>query len=331
MNALAYTPERVRSPSGLRIDVAVLFIAGALLSLASGYRWFGEGRDYSNYADFYAGLGPFTYFRDERFEPLFVTSAWLSKYVFFVEFQIFISGLVALSLWIKLRLIYKNTEWPFLACITYLMTFYFLHEYTQIRQALAIAFGLLSIQSYLRRDFIGSLIYIGIGIMFQSSVAVLGIGVAVFNLVAMGWIGALIGLVAVAKLVSINYGGLASFAIDYIPYLTAYIDDVIDSQPLNIVSGPNIGFFVMLMIATPAVKIVDRRRVMYLIMCLLAVVSFLAFRDFPVLAQRFRDLFGVFGILLAFSFPARTYGGLAGTVIFISGAWSLYRLTDLLQ
>lgn len=303
-----------------------------MLSVASGYRWFGFGRDYILYLQFYDNLGVENFFRDDRFEPMFVATAWTFKYLLQAEFQIFITMLVALSLGIKLRLIYRLTRWPLLACLTYLMMFYVLHEYTQIRQSLAIAFGLLSIDSYIRRRFVRSLVFIVIGMLFQSSIAVLGLGVILFNLLVLGRVGAAIGLVAIVSVVpTVTSVSGALFIASYVPNFSVYVTDVLQYQPLNIASGPNILFAAMLVVLTPLVSPADRARMMYLIMCLLAAVSFVALLDFPVLAQRFRELYAVFGILLAFSFQWRSFGMVGALLMLLSGGWSLYRVGDLLQ
>lgn len=331
MTAATAATSPVHSTSGLRLDVALLAVLWMLLSVASGYRWFGLGRDYILYLQFYENLGPDNFFRDDRFEPLFVASAWISKYLLHAEFQFFITMLVALSLGIKLRLIYRLTQWPLLACLTYLMMFYVLHEYTQLRQSLAIAFGLLSIDSYIRRRFVRSLLFIGIGMLFQFSIGVLGLGVLLFQLLVVGRFGMAIGIVGIASVVPLvtSISG-ALFIASFVPNFSVYVTDVLQYQPLNLASAPNILFAAMLLVVTPLVSPTDRARMMYLIMCLLAAVSFVALLDFPVLAQRFRDLYAVFAILLAFSFHWRSFGMIAALLMMLSGAWSLYRVGDIL-
>lgn len=331
MNAAVHDYAPAQSSSGLRLEVAVLAILWLTLSVASGYRWFGPGRDYIYYSEFYANLAAGNYFYDERFEPLFVATAWVFKYLLFSEFQLFIAVLVAVALGIKLQLIYRLTRWPFVACITYLMMFYALHEYTQIRQSLAIAFGLLSIHCYLERRFVWSLAWIAVGALFQSSIVVLGIGVLLFNLLALGRVAVGLGVLAVAALAgSVTSISSVLFLSAIVPNFSVYVLDALQYEPLNLASGPNLLFVAMLAVAAPLIGPSDRQRMMYLIMCLLAVVSFVVLIDFPVLAQRFRDMYAVFGILLAFSFPRRSFGTLSGALMLLAGCWSLSKVGDIL-
>lgn len=318
--------------TAVRLDAALLAAVWLLLSVASGYRWFGPGPDYLVYQQFYGSLSLDNFYRDERFEPLFVASAWVFKYLLRSEFQLFITVLVSLSLAIKLRLIYRRTRWPLLAGLTYLMIFYMLHEYTQIRQALAIAFGLLSIEAYIERRYVRSLLFIGLGVMFQSSVAILGLGVLLSNFLVLGRLGAALGLTGIAYVAPLatTIGG-ALFIARFFPAFSIYVGDFLQYEPLNLASGPNILFAAMLTVTIPLVSATDRPRMMYAIMCLLAVVAFVVLLDFPVLAQRFRDIYAVFGILLAFSFPLRSFGSLAVILTIVSGLWSLSRVSDILQ
>ena len=331
MTAATQTDAPPRSASGVPIDVAVLAVAWLLLSVASGYRWFGPGRDYVIYAEFYSTLGPGDDFTTHRFEPLFMASAWLFKFVLAADVELFLSALIALALGIKLTLIYRLTRLPFLACLTYLASYYILHDYTQLRQAVAIAFGLLSIDQYVRGRLLPSLIFIVIGALFQSSILVLGLGVLVFNALKLGPLGAAAILFAIVELFSL----VSSFAaIDLLtlvnPDFSVHVDDFVNSTPLNVASGPNVAFAAMLLITAPLISLKDRRQTMNLVMCLMAVVVFLTLSEFPTLAQRFRDVFAVFGILLAFSFPPRSFGSIAAAIMMISSLWVLYRADDVL-
>ena len=113
------------------------FLLILFLSIIVSYKVFGFDLDYSNY------LNSFNFSFDNK-EPIFnfieIIVKWLnldfSAYLFLVSF---------ISLSLKFYFFKKYGGYPILTILCYLSTFFWLHEYTQIRASLAIGFSLIFI------------------------------------------------------------------------------------------------------------------------------------------------------------------------------------------
>ncbi|MFQ3666814.1 MAG: EpsG family protein, partial [Sphingomonadaceae bacterium] len=128
---------------GLSPGAGLSVLVAGLLAMASGYRWFGEGRDYGDYLIFWSDIGSISLLPQSRFEPGFTWMAWAFKNLG-ADYGLFASFLVLVSLGIKFAVFYRQTRWPLAAVACYLGMFFFVHEYTQLRMAVALAFALLA-------------------------------------------------------------------------------------------------------------------------------------------------------------------------------------------
>ena len=168
-----------RPASGLSLEVATATLLLLILAVAAGERWFGFGRDYLFYTEFYDRLGVATGLTGERFEPGFTAGAWLFKYGLGLPYAAYATVLVGGALAAKFTLFFRHCDQPLLACLVYCAAFYPLHEYTQIRIAVALAFGMTgAVAAVQGRPIIGGLLILA-GATFQSSEIVIGIGVAI--------------------------------------------------------------------------------------------------------------------------------------------------------
>ena len=158
-----------------------LLLIWLFFSFAAGYHWFGEGRDYSEYLSFYSGLESKSFWVNIRFEPGFTFFAWVFKFYLGASYSTFYLVLVSLALGLKLHLIWRYTNSPVLAALAYLMLFYPLHEYTQIRVAVAMGFAYLAIHEGLQRKIYNALILLLLALFFHYSVVVLIVSASLFS------------------------------------------------------------------------------------------------------------------------------------------------------
>lgn len=153
----------------------VLVAAWALLSLAAGFRWLGNSRDYYEYLYYYNTMPDVFFFKDTRFEPGFHILAWVSKKILNIGYDYFALGLVSFSLGVKFYLFRKHLRYPLLAAATYVAIFYPNHEYTQLRAAFALALGYAAIHLLLNHKLLKGIGLLALGVAFHYSVIVLGV------------------------------------------------------------------------------------------------------------------------------------------------------------
>lgn len=296
-----------RAAKALSLEAAIAVALALFLAVAAGNRWFGDGRDYLYYFEFYERLGLATNFTEERFEPGFTAGAWLFKFGLGLPYSAYATTLVAGALASKFALFFRYCNQPLLACLIYCAAFYPLHEYTQIRIAVALAFAMPgAIVAVLGRPVRGGLIILA-GATFQSSVLVVGVGVGIalllrLNLAVLFLLLGIVALVAQALVPEDPIGFLTAFnpmAQDYLAQLDAVIP--------NIFSVPIITTTIIIVSLLPFVLMEnDRLSSMSYVMCLLSVVTFLLLREIPAFAHRFREVFAVFAIIMVFA--GRTTG-----------------------
>lgn len=108
-----------------------------LLSMAVSFKVFGFDLDYNNYFNAFK----FSFDNKEPFHDFIeIVVKWLN-----LDFKSYIFLVTFISLSLKFYFFKKYSQYPELTIICYLMTFFWLHEYTQIRASLAIGFSLIFI------------------------------------------------------------------------------------------------------------------------------------------------------------------------------------------
>ena len=286
---------------GISLEKALPVLLIVLLAAAGGGRWFAEGRDYSAYVEFYDRLGLATNIADERFEIGYSAGAWVFKMILGLPYAVYASVLVGLALTVKFTCFYRYCDRPLLACLVYCASFYPLHEYTQIRIAVALAFGLIGCLASTRGRLVEAAIWIAIGALFHTSELVLGLGVGLAVLIRLPWRLATSYIMAV--LVTIYF----VFPTDPIslltianPFAREYIEGISDDVP-NLIAVENVVIAVSILLCYPAVSNTrDRVLTLSYIMLLLAMLFFMVLVDVPAFAFRFRELFAIFGLIVVF-------------------------------
>lgn len=124
----------------------IIIFASLFLCLFSGFQLFGKNVDYKGYIQIFGEIR-----NRNSTEPLFSFARMINDFVFnssvssiFLLFSLF-------SIMVKIRQIYYFTENDLcfmMALFFYCITFFFLHEYTQIRAATAIAIYWTALNDY---------------------------------------------------------------------------------------------------------------------------------------------------------------------------------------
>ena len=319
----AASPYFGLKPVGLSLSTGPLVLLWGVLALAGGFRWFGDGLDYGEYISFYDQLGPFNPIGQTRFEPSFTLLAWLFKLAG-APYGLFATSLVGLSLGIKFVLIQRHTQWPLLASLCYVALFYFLHEYTQIRAAVAIAFGLLASVSFARGDKVRAALWLLVGATFQSSVLALGLGFALYMALASATSLIFVAAAALLGAMLVADVSLLDLASTFNPLVISYVENAGDFETPNKYS-PAVLLLVaaILFAARPALRSSDTFWKLSLLMCVLALASFFALFDIAIIANRMLQLFSVYVIFLSFQFRAFEVSALAGGATLLNAAWAL--------
>ena len=166
-------PRRVAFEAGRQAQTAALIVAWLLLTCAAGFRWLGDSRDYLQYLAYYDQIPPYLSFNYTRFEPGFHVCAWFARTYLNLEYDYFVLIVAGVSLAIKFHLFRKYLRYPLLAVITYAAIFYPVHEYTQIRIGIALAFGYLTIHNLYEKRYLWGAIWFVPAYLFHTSAIVL--------------------------------------------------------------------------------------------------------------------------------------------------------------
>jgi hypothetical protein len=284
---------------------AILSIS-ALAGIAAGYRWFGYGRDYYDYLIAYAGVETTFSVSYSRFEPAYNALSWVFKTILNVEYETFTSVLIAVALTIKLYLINRYLRYAALATIVYFLFLYPLHEYTQVRVALGIAFGFWGLHLFLARRWLLGLLCFTIAILFHYTMIVFVAGMTVAVLIRnRRWVivGTLFGLIVLALSESLlNF--VTTFAGLFSPIATFYTQQVargLLADDVNLFATVNLMLYASLISALLFRWFnEDRYRRINVLLALISVLIMVLFVTLPVFAHRLREVFAFAFILFAF-------------------------------
>lgn len=281
-----------------------------MLALASGRGWLGLGRDYLEYVDYYQRIPPFFSFQDTRFEPGFHLVAWVFANILGLPFWSFAFAVVLAALAVKAYLFRRYLNYPVAAMVVYLATFYPNQEYTQIRAAAAISFGMLAIHLFFGRRFIIAAAVAAFAFTFHYSIVLLFGGFAVAyalrrnlpSLVAVGMIGVLMAGVMLSG------GGLNNVIITWFstlnPLVGNYVDNIAEINAASIWSVNNLIVIAIFGAAVAGSWLSDSRyRKCFTIMFGLSVVFVIVLGQSPIIAVRAKEMLLVSVVFAAFRYP----------------------------
>lgn len=291
-----------RKVSSRPLSDAALVVLWLFLSFASGQLLFGTSRDYYDYIIYYESIPPTFSLLDTRFEPGFHAFAWIFRNWFRADLNALIYFLAAVSLAIKFSLFRNYLQHPLVAVILYTILFFPIHEYTQYRVGVSLAFGYWAVHLLLDRRFAWAGLLFAVSISFHYSSTLLLIAATGGLLVR--------GRLAVAAIIAAAAIGAALIA-----QLRFLIEDVFNTlNPLSgsyldntaMIEGVTLGSVNnLLLIAAIACYIAagyysrSRYHALFLTMTIASLVPIALLPDAPVIAQRSKEVLFVAVIFLA--------------------------------
>ena len=298
----AYEPRTAVQMSGAHAQTVALVILWLVLTLATGFRWLGESRDYLEYLAYYETIPPYLFTNVSRFEPGFQLLAWLFRNPLDLDYDYLVLVVSGVALGIKFWLFRKYLKYPLLAAATYVAIFFPVHEYTQIRVALALSLAYLSIHQMMERRYVWAGVWFAVSFVFHTSTIVLPLGYFATRLIK--------GPLA---LVLLALGGAVLFYFadplrDLIvqlfsamnPLLRSYADNLL----METVSLTSINTLLMVAIAASAVVTgwftLSRYHATFLLLFIGAIVAIAVLAPSPIFATRIRDVLLVSVIFMTY-------------------------------
>lgn len=281
---------------------AILLFSCAVLSIMAGYQWFGDSPDFENYLYYYTTIGEFFNFADSRFERGFQAVCWLWVKAG-LSFSSLYVVLVGTSLGIKFFLFKKYLRSPILAAITYVLGFYLLHEYTQIRAAVGISLALFAVHQMLNRKWFSFVIFSILGMLFHYSV----IAISLTALISMRIRGRAVVAIAViffaagSAMLPVIQDLLVSTFSTLNPLTTAYVYNDLNISSANIFSVASVltlGTIIWYVILPDGLKTNYTR--VFFGLALASYFSLVMLRESLELALRLRDVLQVGIVFLVF-------------------------------
>jgi hypothetical protein len=313
----------------IRVQPAVVIAAllAILLSLAAAFRWFGTGRDYGGYLNYYNQIGATGMPRGSRMEPGFAYGAWFFKNCLGAGFPVYYALLVGLSLALKFRLLLKYATAPLFAIGVYILLLYPLHEYTQLRIAFGIAMIFTAIDLYFDNHRFAAALSCLTAILFHSSTLiflVVAIGVRfvvnrrpVFVMALIAAAGTAISL-AVAKI-----GGLLQAQS---LMLEKYVKQSHIWQTPTAFSGQNVLLFAAVVSSAvflrPWQNFRDR---CFFLLSLFYYMFYFSLSSIPVFARRLSDMFIIAFLFYTFRFDNYSRSRIPALFMLLAGFWVLYK------
>lgn len=307
-----------------KIYVVIIAVLSALVfGFIAGYQLLGEGRDFSNYLSFYNKLVLLGYTESIRFEYGFVFVASFFQRVLNADVELFLAFLASLALIIKFT-VFLSQRRPLLTLLFYLFCFYPLHEYTQIRLAVAMSLILLASEQLFKHNHEVFFVLIGLACLFHASSLTMLVSIPLasklasfpmrLNVVVLLGLGVSTGFL---------FSKIIEFSSSINPLVSRYSNNVDDST-VNLFSTVNILTVALLILILLARSLPDRRSRAYFLLVLFGIALMIAFREVPVFSHRLREMFLVFLAPLAFNTRLTPLGIIQMCLAVVLGTGYLY-------
>lgn len=308
--------------------ICALALICASLSLAAGARSFGIGRDFFEYLQFYETITPYNITNYSRFEIGFEAVSWFFGYYLNLEYKYLLTFLVFISLAIKFYLFTKYLKSPFMAVFSYILLFYPIHEYTQIRAAVAIAFAYLGLHFALNKKFIYALLFFLAGISFHSSIMFLAlICGGIFFIpkkyhVHFGLFTSIILLLFSTNISDI----MKTYFANMNPLISSYLENTDFSAEVNLFSGTNIFFALALFYCLlSGMYKKDQYNLAFFIISLISFIWIFVFREAPVVALRTAYILFLSFLFLAYKEKITYHTAPLQLLVLLAASWGFYR------
>lgn len=311
---------------GIQPGAVVLFALAVVAGVAAGYSWFGESSDYANYAGVYDALMPHDTFANYRFERGYIYLSWFCKFYIGMDFAQYYAFLASSALLLKFRLLWKHTSAPIIAAAVYLMVLFPLHEYTQIRAAMALAFAFTAMDAYLEGKWFTAFVLLVVGALFHVTAIVLGGAAFLVLLVAkrppvvvaaLFFATASVGLLVISKVTDTLQKAN--------PLAAKYIDQAFLNQPPNVFSGENILLFALIVSSAIFLRPWQSRKDgFFYYLSFWTLITYVAFLKIPLFAHRISEAFIFSCLLFPFRFDDLHRSRIPSVILVLTGGWMVY-------
>lgn len=325
--ATPITPKVTRTMLPL-LRMVVLAALCLVASLAAGNRWLGWGKDYEQYLIAYNTISPTFLFGNTRFELGYEITAWFFAIIAGLPFSVFYVFLCTVALALKFYLFDKYLSSPVFAAFVYMLMFFPVHEYTQIRAAVAISFGFAAIHCIIGRKWLFAAGLSMVSVLFHSSAIVLvSLGaVAVLIPRRLGTVAMPAIIIALLIVSAVASAALGSTFATINPLFYSYLDNVDASQAINIFSVSNfLVITVLLLMFVFRFHVQDNYVFPFLLLPVFGFVFLIVFRSSPVLALRTSEIMMLSIIFAGFRLPLSDKTLVVRGLLLINGAWLIYR------
>jgi hypothetical protein len=290
--------QRIKRRSLLDADprLMVLCVLWLCFTIIGGYQFVGLSPDNDNYYQYFTSLNSSVNFSTSRFEPGFQIWTWLAKFIFHMNFDLYVMSIIGFALAVKFALIWRYTSVPIIAAISYIIGFFFLHEYTQLRVALGIAFAFWGAHKHLEGRPAAAAILYFLGMMFHYSVAIVPVIAFVTLSMKRSHVIILISVVALGAILlpSIGSQDVLAFLSQINPLTDRYYYGDNQLEGANIFSIPNIALSLAVIYAV-AIRLPARSRYhrFFLYLGIASLVGLIVLNGSLVLALRMKEVLGV--------------------------------------
>lgn len=286
------TPARGAPFDTRPVTNVTLVLIWTALTAATGLMFFGYSRDFFEYLVYYQSIPASLSFLDTRFEPGFHFVAWFFRNYVNADLSTLAMILAGISLSIKFMLFRRHLAHPVFAALLYAILFFPIHEYTQYRVGISLAFGFWAVHLLYERRFVWAAILFGIAFSFHysSGLLVIGAGLGLYIRSRIVVVGA---LAAVSAVTLFNQ---FSFAFEDLlnrlnPLSAAYIQNKALIESVSILSINN-----LLIVAAIVCYLLagyhrqGRYHLLMLTMLIACLVPIVLLPDAPVIAQRSKEV-----------------------------------------
>ena len=259
-----------------------------------------------------------------RFEPGYVLSMLVAKFVYRVRFDTFLFSFTAISLLLKFAAFVRLTRSALLASLTYTFLLFYQTEFTAMREAMAIGFAYLAIADASVGNYRRASVLFFVATMFHYSIAVLAASTAFF-LLAWKWPRPVIALTAIVALtVFAEWPAIAKFVIGHAgSQLSGEISGVAKESFEAMFTLPRLAFFASVFSIPAFTKPwADRSNALLFFLGLVGAGVAIALSGVPVIGVRLLELFEMAPVLLALRAPINSLRIVPALGFGLTAAWT---------
>ncbi len=312
--------------TGIQPGAVFLLLLAVVFAAAAGYGWFGESRDYANYVGVYDALMRHDTFASYRFERGYIYLSWFCKFYLGMDFAQYYMFLACTSLLLKFRLLWKHTSAPVIAAVVYLMVLFPLHEYTQLRAAVALAFAYTAMDAYLDGKRFTAVLLLVVGVLFHATAMALAaaalfvlfvakrspvLAAALFSVVAV------VGYLLISKFMNVLEAAN--------PLVAKYVDQAFLNEPPNVFSGQNILLFALIVSSAIFLRPWQvRKDGFFFYLSFWTLITYVALLKIPAFAHRISEAFIFPCLLFPFRFDDLHQSRIPSVMAVLTGGWMVY-------